>query len=376
MNLRCFLLTLFAVVFAPGLLRAQSPSPSVEMKFVVQNVSLTEKMYEDIEIMRRILDRKLHGLYPSHIYQTFGMVGMQGGGDGLGGIGGMRGMQSGMGMAGGMMPVTVPLRSLEGVYLKGQGVVYTATLKSLQRPAKAEADSAKDLLMAIGQRDSEWDSIRRQVRNEKEKPKKPEESKPPSLSDVLLKVLAENGHHFSQLGENESLTIVLTVHEESPSSPAAKSGTGSTKAKSKSTPSGSDADTEREVRNLWMLGHLHMKQEKYNEAILAFQRYLELATRPQQAAPVHRRLAECYLMQGKDTEAQAELERAVALTKKETEAREKPAANPAAALPVKLIISAPKKLLDQVKAGKISFEDFRRQASVEMLRFGDRRSRE
>jgi tetratricopeptide (TPR) repeat protein len=363
-------------------------------------------MYEDIEILRRILDRKLTSLYPSVPSKAVradafgsGTLSFPATADAFGSgtlsfppvdaatgtmyytvenpklIEGQKSSYQELYGIYNRYPASIPFRSLEGIYLKGQGVIYTATLASLQPPAKAEADGPARWKVDVVQLDSEWDSIRRQVRNEKEKPKKPEESKPPSLSDVLLKVLAENGHHFSQLGENESLTIVVTVHETSPSSPAAKSGTGSTKAESNPAPAGSDADTGREARNLEMLGELHLKQAKYQEAIMVFQRWLERTESPKQKAELRRKLAQCYLGLGEDEKARAELERAIALTKKATEAREKPApdAKPPAALPVKLIISAPKKLLDQAKEGKISFEDFRRQASVETLRFGDRR---
>ena len=38
-------------------------------------------------------------------------------------------------------------------------------------------------------------------------------------------------------------------------------------------------------------------------------------------------------------------------------------------LPAKLIISVPKKLLDQLAAGKIPYADFRRQATIDYLAF-------
>jgi len=417
---RWFPLTLSAVAFVPGFLHAQQAYPNaqpqrvqtviaqpqhVERTFIVEvPATQNEKMYEDIEILRRILDRKLTPLYPSipstggrteaTIYGT--LLGAQDGNPGTllvtpdghyqlhrqtriwnadqPPIPGWVSDSNNLSIM--PYPATIPLRSLEGIYLKGQGVVYTATLASLQPAAKAETDSSiKEGRVAVLQRDSEWDSIRRQVRKEKDEPKKPEESKPPTLSDVLLRVLADNGHNFSQLGENESLTIILTVHEESPSSPAAKSGTGSTRTESKPAPADSDADRQREARNLELLGELHLKQAKYEEAKIVFQRMLERATSLKQAAEARRKLSQCYLMQGQDEKALDELDQAIQLMRRKTEAKEKsaPAAKKVAALPVKLIISAPKKLLDQVKEGKISFEDFRRQASVETLRFGDRR---
>lgn len=272
-------------------------------------------------------------------------------------------------------PATIPFPSLEGIYLLGHGVIYTATLSSLQPSAKVQADSSDKVIYEAVLRESEWDSIRRQVRNEKEKPKKPEESKPPSLSDVLLKLLAENGHNFSQLDGNESVTLVLTVHETGSSSGATKSGTGSAKADNTAAPTTGVPLDRSQLRHLELLGELHLKQGKYDEAIRVYARMLGETKSPKVDAELNRKLAQCYLMQGQDEQARAFLDQAIALMKKETEAKDKPlpAAKPAAALPVKLIVSAPKKLLDQVKAGKITFEEFRRQASVETLRFGDRR---
>lgn len=396
MILRWFPLALFVVVFTPGLLHAQPQSVKTKITYVVDAEPNYDKMYEDIEIMRRILDKKLHGLYPSHTYYpTLGMVGMQGGMGGfnmlggsggmpgsMGGIngmlGGMGGMQGGMGMAGGMMPVTVPMRSLEGVYLKGQGVVYTATLASLQPLGKAKANSSttRDYLTAIVQQESEWERVRRQVRNEKEKPKKPEASKPSSLSDVLLKVLAENGHNFSQLGANEGLTLVFTVHESNAPTPARKSG----ESRSANNSSASDAfdagsALQDKVRDLALLGDLHVKQGHYGEAIATFEKALELKPDSNEAPTVCRKLAQCYLNLGEDAKGRALLDRAITLRKKAEEEKAKPASPKQAAvsLPVKLIISAPKKLLEHSKEGKITFEEFRRQAHVETLRFDNRR---
>ena len=398
---RWFRLALLVIVFATGLLHAQQAYPIAQQQrqrfeaVLVFDVSASqnEKMYEDIEILRRILDRKLSPLYPSipskgaKTDATIGMLYTPIDAN----AGSLRVTQDAQHQlfrqgsqpsayqefllygANIPYPATIPLRSLEGIYLKGHGVVYTATLSSLHPSAKTEADSPVNVILdaVVVQRVTEWDSIRRQVRNEKEAPKKPEASKPPSLSDVLLKVLAENGHHFSQLGENESLTIVLTVHEPSPSTPAAKSGTGSTKRETKSSVTQA---LLKEAGDLALLGSMHLKQAKYPEAIAVYQKLLSLAKSPNQEADVRRMLAMCYAGMEDNEKAREEIDKAIDILKKAKESKENPtAAKPAATLPVKLIISAPKKLLDQVKEGKISFEDFRRQASVETLRFGDRR---
>jgi tetratricopeptide (TPR) repeat protein len=367
-------LVLFVVILAPSLLRADPPTPPADPIYY-------GKMYEDVEIFRRILDSKLHPLYPmvtaygvssGMMGMGGGMMGMQGGMAGIGGGMGMMGMQGGMMGMSGVAWSQQALASLEGVYLKGQGVIYTATLSSLQLPAKTgKSETAKPV--------SEWESVRRQLHNEKEPPKKTEASKPPELSEVLLKVLAENGHHFSQLSENESLTVVTTVHDSSPSAP--KSGEGSAKAKPQSPPAeekDASAFSNSKARDLELLGDLHLKQGQNDEALKAFQKALELKQLdPKLSAALYRKLAQCYLELDRIGEARSALDRAAEVLKNMQEAasaQHKPAAaKSAAALPVKLIISAPKKLLDQVKEGKISFEEFRRQATVEMLKFDAKR---
>jgi tetratricopeptide (TPR) repeat protein len=256
------------------------------------------------------------------------------------------------------------------------GVVYTATLSSLDSPSMtAKAETIKPV--------SEWESVRRQLHNEKEEPKKSETIKPLSLSDVLLKLLAENGHHFSQLGENESLTIVLTVHQSSVSSSSRKSSTGGsgTPAKSESKSStGHSASYLSQARDLELLGGLHMKQGQYEEALKAFQKAIEVKQLdPNESMALYRKLAQCYLALERVAEAKAALDKTAEISKNAQDAADAknklPAANkPAApALPAKLIISASKKLLGEIKTSRISFDDFRNQAHVETLHFGERR---
>jgi tetratricopeptide (TPR) repeat protein len=380
-------LSLCTVVFAPGLLRAQENRYHREWRFeTIDSAANNEKLHENIEIFRRILDRKLQPLYPTYTHQTFGMAGMQGGMMGMqAGMGGMMpgmpgmqggmggGLGGGMGMAGGMMPVVVPMRSLEGVYLKGQGVVYTATLSSLDPPSKA---AKAEIIKPV----SEWESVRRQLHNEKEEPKKPEASKPQSLSDVLLKELAENGHHFSQLGDDESLTIVLTVHETSTSASTQKSGgSGAAKTESKAANTSPGLDDRGKGGDLELLGDLHQRQGHYQEAITSFQKAMELKPGSKEAASLYRKLAQCYLALERIEEAQTSLNRYTEFLKNAQLVRNPKSSSENAAklsptvLPVKLIISVPKKLLGEIKAGRISFEDFCRQANVESVRFGERR---
>jgi tetratricopeptide (TPR) repeat protein len=379
-------LALFIAVLAPGLVRADSPP-------VPAGSTIGRGMYEDIEIMRHILDRKLHALYPRQVDPNRVWVELGAWPHGPAStaidwafpITQNNGPWTYPSLAGTylqpynnsnwlvypqpfhrshLVHEAGPAFEVEGVYLKGQGVVYTVTLSSLQPAGKVE--TAKPV--------SEWESVRRQLHDEKEEPKKTEANNPPSLSEVLMKVLAENGHHFSQLSENESLTFVITVHDTAPSAP--KSGEGSANAKPQ-TPAAEekDASVSSKVRDLELLGDLHTKQEHYGMARDAFREALELKPGRKKRVTLSRKLAQAYLKLDKIEEARAALDQALSLAKEEPDAKAKsaPAASPAVPLPVKLIISAPKKLLDQVKEGKMSFEEFRRQASVETLKFDGKR---
>ncbi|HTU21599.1 MAG TPA: tetratricopeptide repeat protein [Gemmataceae bacterium] len=336
-------LVLTVVLFCPSLLRAQEDTKACDP--FKPYASSNAAMYEDIEIFRRILDRKL-----APLRQQVHVGYLQ--------------------LSGSDSDWTARIEdspsSLEGVYLKGHGVVYTATLPSLQ-PAEQAGKIDWEIELKIPRPGSEWESVRRQLRNEKEEPKKPEATKPPALTDVLLKVLAENGHHFSQLGENESLTIVLTVRGANPS-PTARTSENETKEERFPLPASS------KVRDLELLGDLHMKQEHYGQARDAFRQAMELKPGRDKTAALARKLAQAYLLLGNIEEARGALNQALALIKDAADKKDKPAprAKPSSELPVKLIISAPKKLLDQVKEGKITFEEFLAKAHVETLRFAKR----
>src|SRR5437868_4142870 len=83
------------------------------------------------------------------------------------------------------------LLDTEGVYLKGNGVVYTLTVTA--PPRKDTAEVSKSASRPL----SDWDRMRSEVRQEKAKP--PEKSPPkhqPTLAEIILKALAENGRHF------------------------------------------------------------------------------------------------------------------------------------------------------------------------------------
>src|SRR5260370_587088 len=98
------------------------------------------------------------------------------------------------------------------------------------------------------------------------------------------------------------------------------------------------------------------------------------------AATLYRKIAQADLLMEDDSAAKKALEMAAENLKLAGE----PAKNsgtkalggshqtkPAPSLPAKLIISAPKKLLDLVAAGKIPYADFRRQANIDYFGFSN-----
>src|SRR5262245_47338857 len=83
---------------------------------------------------------------------------------------------------------------VEGNYLKGYGVVFTITLprSAATTPAPSTQPAAKPL--------SDWERTRRELLGQPapEAPATPPATRP-ALIDALLKCLADNGRHFSQL---------------------------------------------------------------------------------------------------------------------------------------------------------------------------------
>jgi tetratricopeptide (TPR) repeat protein len=256
------------------------------------------------------------------------------------------------------------LLDTEGVYLKGQGVVYTLTLPPAQ--PKAKADAAKTPPKPV----SDWDRVRGELRNEKaEAGHKDRPHKEPTLAEVLLQVLAENGHHFGQLGENESLTVVVTFRGGDQAQARAASRPASDPESAAQKPA--DPATSRTPgQDYELLGDLHLKQGKAAEAERAYQQAIGESKGSQRTVGLWGKYAQALLSEGKVEEAQRILEQALNERKKEQAAPAQPSpprekAQPA--LPGKLIITASKKLLDQAAGGKMSLDDFQKAATVEYV---------
>jgi hypothetical protein len=364
-------------------------------------------MYEDIEIMRRLLNGKLHAFAGSTLtrWQRRANAGTAEyellSGQLLGtyvapsASGNLRllhnqGRDVLVGRAHALTGVLPSMLDTEGTYLKGQGVVFTLTLPPPPGDPRPEAPKP------AARPPSDWERIRREVRRENEPEPKADAKKEPTLAEVVLWVLADNGRHFTLLGENESLTVVITFRPDAVGRGvamldydadgaydlyvtnylnngtvwAAQQQPKSTEAAKPQTGPSDEAVSQR-VKDLILLGELHAKQGKVEEAIQTFRQALELKPDGDQARDVLRKLAATLLIAGKDAEAGQVMKQFSSLAARQ---QEKPTAPPKAGpakvlLPSKLIVSAPKKLLDQVAAGKISFQEFQKAATVEYLSF-------
>jgi hypothetical protein len=299
----------------------------------------------------------------------------------------------------------------EGVYLRGYGIVYSMTMPWHYR--KPLGDSAPAQPQPLGR----WERIRQEVRGEPVKPEaKKQEQEEPSLADTVLKLLADNGRHFSQLPANEQLTVAITLRPMQSCSlchaagmaPGGKIGDAPTSEAKPVTrvptargaaevlvdqldqvvgqgaagkgPGGKDSEAKGvEASNFSHLGDLRLKQGRTQEAVEAYRKAIAIydqLTAPKGPADLSRaeaysKLAQAYLLMGEREKAYASL---LHLTQKADQPGPgdvvaKAAGDRSASLPAKLIISASKSLLDQVGAGKMNFEDFRKAATVQFVEF-------
>ncbi|HLW67492.1 MAG TPA: tetratricopeptide repeat protein, partial [Gemmataceae bacterium] len=150
--------------------------------------------------------------------------------------------------------------------------------------------------------------------------------------------------------------------------------------------SGSVADSIAAIgRDYELLGDLHQKQGKMNEAIDAYSKAVQAAKTATIAQPagedakanvekvkqrvrdLSTKLARVLLDAGRVDEARKALEM-------DTQIKVLPPAASGQALislPAKLTISATKKLLDQVGTGKISYDEFRKQVTLDYSSFNE-----
>jgi len=196
-------LTVSCVVALAASVAAQPPSPSGSRP---QNdnhreakVTAERRMYEDIEVMRLIL---LGGLrrFAAPTHQSAPMFSSQGGKKSM-----MPGTMSAFHSFENAHQSMSNDVSLEGTYLKGYGVIFSASLPahfpgSVTLSAKSEP---KPL--------SQWERVQKELRGEKlkETEKSPHRNSE-GFAGQLLRLLADNGYHFEHLADDEQLTVSVT----------------------------------------------------------------------------------------------------------------------------------------------------------------------
>ena len=171
---------------------------------VSRSDSPSAQMYEDIEIMRRLLVRQLgspRGVASAGFYLhrlSLDLTGLPAGAADSDAFA-KHCQVHGIGLA---------TSHADGAYLKGHGVVYTASLYGHTGPVVSDAPSKPKAF-------SDWERTRKELRGEKAEPEaKAQESNQTSLADSVLKLLYENGRHFTALTDkNERITVVVTLHD-------------------------------------------------------------------------------------------------------------------------------------------------------------------
>jgi hypothetical protein len=396
--------------------------------------------YEDIEVMRRLLNRPLLEAYglsgvradPTRIYKW-----------GIPGVEGATLWDVPDKHEGDHFPLA------DGVYLEGQGVVFTVST-----PAPPRDPTARDTRPAA-KVISPWEQTQRELRGEKVEPEEKAPARQPALADAILKVLADNGKNFRELPENESITVAVTFRQTSNctqchtvgggkdrisdseglpgrpgGNPFGDRGPGSSFPGGRGSggkypggpgPGGSgpggpgpgttgpggpglggpqpptgpgddQASRPTEVQSNVLLGDLHLKQKEPKRAVEAYQKALELLEKELHvrrwldegataadlqkiytAIELYTKLAQAQVLAGQTEGARKSLGSVTSLvdTADRLAARRAraPAAKGGIPLPARLIVSAPKKLLDQVGSGKMTFDEFRKAAKVEYLKF-------
>ncbi len=295
----------------------------------------------------------------------------------------------------------------EGVYVKGSGVVY-----NLSAPPPAGDPMARGE-PAAGE-PSPWERARQELLGDKPAATKRPAARDASLSEALLRLLAENGRHFSQLGDDETVTVAVTFRgnldcarcHQAVQWRTLRGALGGNRPATVVYPTQIDVKTRTfqaghvqyadvagpalntDVQSSALLGDTLMKQKRYPEAIRAYRDALQkhattIAPKERRgqadvqrllaAVEINNKLAQAHLAAGDKENAERSMaqnlrfvEEAVNLARGLKAA---PAAKATMRLPSKLIVAAPKKLLDQAGAGKVTPAEFRKQATIEHLTF-------
>jgi hypothetical protein len=320
-------------------------------------------------------------------------------------------------------PNLAPDHEVEGIYLKDYGVVFSVMIPV------GRVMTAAGAIKAPNPAPSEWERAKSELRGEKvdaeEKKTAPE---PVSLTDAILKVLAENGRHFSRLAGDERLTVVVTLRTaERPAktfdfqvdmqgttpyritnpTPADffanpvipgygrtynYTGPGNQQPGPGNDPS---AGARQSAANYAHLGDMRLKQGRIKESVEAYEkaaadyqkvvesikadmggeRWKQKMAAAGEAADALMKLSQSYLLQGEKDRAYQVFNRAAELSSwavsgKSGEAKAKTGVESSKlTLPGRLILSTPRVLLEHLATGKITFEEFKKAAEIQYLDF-------
>ena len=334
--------------------------------------------------------------------------------------------------------------NIEGVFLPSTGIVISATLPMSYIPPEKKTQAEPKTL-------TEWERTRRELRGEKiDKSEEKQAKSPPDILEAALHSLATNGHHLSGLLPNEKTSIVLTFRGlraqqcdvchsvrnlsywstqsgQNSELAAAWAGMQPTMAPQAASapPSGHFPSTvdqlfvpgtptggrqgeaavtnqaklqSREAsNNRILLGDLHLKQGRFEEALVAYSKASEeyhsilpsLTTTPKwylepkgreaimALLELQNKIIQCHMALKQEEKVQEGVKRLKQWMSMLEQVDVKPNAakypdkNVAkeSVLPTRIIISAAKSLLDQVGKGQITFEEFKKKATVDVLKF-------
>lgn len=298
------------------------------------------------------------------------------------------------------------LAEVSGVYLKGYGAVFTLTLPPQPLTTGGE-------LPKTGKGLSEWERTRRELHGERVEATPALRESKPRLDHTILRLLHRNGH-FLHLAEGEKVTVVVTFAGAEPfvmdpgqlavlrahvkgqpldakqldalrdyvkAHPEARqyadylARTAQAQGMAPTTPGGGGAGPSMQAsghRDYELLGDLQLKQGRLKEAIAAYQQAIGQQPDPKRATAVYGKLAQGYLLlqQGSAAPGQRHIvEKAIAyLQKIQQEASGTTGASTDSGRHAQLIISVPRTVLERSVTASWSAEEFRRQASVEFRR--------
>lgn len=401
-----YTLALLLTASAVGRAPAQGPKPDPK----------AAEMTEDVEVLRLLLNKafgfpRQQGGYPGlTLSPDHGTLpgGTSGGGSGFSPMSRTYSTH----YQGALLP-----EAFDGVYLKGHGIAYTIRLSTLTRAAVPPHEKAAGLAVtcqnchaadAVAKFNlapptptaskplTDWEKARNELRGiapaapdaTAAKPNLAEICIPGNLTETVTKLLAANGRNLRHLTADENVSVVIT-YEGITGSAQPVTGTmadptlwnAKPPAPAAGTAFGLTPDESKQI----VLGDLHLKQGKPEEAIKAYEtalaRYIAIDTtiavpKNMKIADVtdgvkelhknvtgaYRSLAQAYIAVGNldDAKRAIDLAQRIKIELSASEKRER-----ATPVPAKIILTVKKSHLDA--AEKLTAADFRKGISVEIL---------